>query len=171
MPWPRKPSAGRTSGTCRAGTSNSRKDREEKNGRQRGWRMWEVAGVITNPTVGPDGCGGQVIYVRQGGAGQEEAPTDCGRQGPLEGIPPGQKSEETPKVLDQGQWLSMKSAIQKSTDLLICKLPFSHLVCEIALKWDDIACASSACHFESAGSCQRHIWLGSWKMPTYAPFT
>ena len=45
----------------------------------------EVATVVTDPTVAPDGCGGQAIYVGWGGTGQEEAPTDCGRQGSLPG--------------------------------------------------------------------------------------
>ena len=39
-------------------------------------RGGEVARVITNLTFGPDGCGGQAIYVRWEGAGQEEAPID-----------------------------------------------------------------------------------------------
>ena len=49
----------------------------------------QVTVIITNPTVCPDGCRGWAIYIRSGGASQEEAPTDCGRQIPLEGIPPG----------------------------------------------------------------------------------
>ena len=48
----------------------------------------EVVGVTANLTVAPDGCRGQAIYVMWGGAGQEEAPTDHGRQGSPEGIPP-----------------------------------------------------------------------------------
>ena len=52
-------------------------------------RGGEVTGVITDLTVGPDGCGGQDIYVGQGGASQEEALTYCGRQGSPDGIPEG----------------------------------------------------------------------------------
>ena len=49
----------------------------------------QVPIIIANPTVGPHGCGGWAIYVRSGGASQEEAPTDHRRQSPPEGIPPG----------------------------------------------------------------------------------
>ena len=58
----------------------------------------EVARCITDPTIGPDGSGSWAIYVGQGGASQEEALTDCGRQGSLEGIPLGWKSEKIPEV-------------------------------------------------------------------------
>ena len=47
---------------------------------------WEVATVIAEPTVGPDGCGGWAIYVGWGAASQEEAPTYHGRQSSPEGI-------------------------------------------------------------------------------------
>ena len=43
----------------------------------------QVTIIIATPTAGPDGCGGQAIYVGSGGS------SDCGRQRPLEGIPPG----------------------------------------------------------------------------------
>ena len=46
----------------------------------------KVATVIANPTVGPDGCRGQAIYVRWGGASQEEDLTYHGRQSSPEGI-------------------------------------------------------------------------------------
>ena len=49
----------------------------------------EITLIIADPTVGPDGCGGWAIYVGWGGASQEEAPTNHGRQSPPEGIPPG----------------------------------------------------------------------------------
>ena len=57
--------------------------------RQSSLRGREVTFIIANLTVGPDGCGGWAIYVGWGGASQEEAPTNCGRQSPPEGIPPG----------------------------------------------------------------------------------
>ena len=69
-----------------------------------GWevgRGGEVTRVVANPTVCLDDCRGQAIYVGLQGAGQEEALTNCGRQGPLEGIPPGQKSEGCPRGTDQ----------------------------------------------------------------------
>ena len=46
----------------------------------------EVARVISNPTVGPDGCRGQAIYIVWGGASSQEALTYHGRQASLEGI-------------------------------------------------------------------------------------
>ena len=49
----------------------------------------KVTFVITDLTVGPDGCRGWTIYVGWGGASQEEALTNCGRQSPPEGIPLG----------------------------------------------------------------------------------
>ena len=45
--------------------------------------------IIANPTVGPDGCKSWAIYVRSGGASQEEIPTYHGRQSSPEGVPPG----------------------------------------------------------------------------------
>ena len=54
--------------------------------------------IIANPTVGPDGCGGQAICFG-GGASEEEAPPYCGRQSPPEGVPQGQKSKEAQEVL------------------------------------------------------------------------
>ena len=53
--------------------------------------------IIANPTVGPDGYGGQAICFR-GGASPEEAPTYSGGQSPLEGISPGWKSKEDQEV-------------------------------------------------------------------------
>ena len=55
--------------------------------------------VITDLTVGPDGCGGQVIYVGWGGTSQEKVPTNHGKQGPREGIPEVWNGEEALKVL------------------------------------------------------------------------
>ena len=54
--------------------------------------------VITDLTVGPDGCGGWAIYVGWGGAGPEEAPTYCGSQSSPEGILEGQQGQENPEV-------------------------------------------------------------------------
>ena len=71
------------SGSRRNYEMNSR-DRVARGGR-------EVTTVVTNPTVGPDGCGGQVIYVRWEGASQEEAPIYHGRQSFPEGILNGQQ--------------------------------------------------------------------------------
>ena len=57
-----------------------------------------IAIIITNPTVGPDGCRGQAIYLGLGGASQEEAPTDHGRQSHPEGISQGWKGKEDQEV-------------------------------------------------------------------------
>ena len=59
----------------------------------------EVTRVVSNPTVGQDGCRGWAIYVRRGGASSKEALTYHGRQGPHEGIVVGCTNEEAPKVL------------------------------------------------------------------------
>ena len=59
----------------------------------------KVCIIITNLTVDPDGCGGWAIYAGCGGASQEEALTNHGRQSPPEGIPPGWKGEEDQEVL------------------------------------------------------------------------
>ena len=54
--------------------------------------------VISNLTVGPDGCSGWAIYTGREGASQEEALTYHTRPGPPEGIPQGWSGEEAPKV-------------------------------------------------------------------------
>ena len=58
----------------------------------------EVAIIIANLTVGPDGHRGQAIYVRWRGASQKEGPSHCGRQGPQEGVLEGWEGKEDPKV-------------------------------------------------------------------------
>ena len=55
----------------------------------------EVTTVVTDLTVGPDGCRGWAIYIGWGGAGQTEALANCGRQGPQEGVLEGQKIKKT----------------------------------------------------------------------------
>ena len=84
------PSAGGTSSAWGGGHSNPRWDGEEESrGREVGGGR-EVTGVVTDPTVGPDGCRGQAIYVRWGGASKKEAQTNHRRQGSLERVPEGQ---------------------------------------------------------------------------------
>ena len=106
----------------------------------RGGGSGEVTGVITDPTVGPDGCRGQAIYVRWGGAGQKEA-LDWLWEARL----PRRNSwrlEKWRSPRGTGQVLALHEIcqFQKSTDHLICKLPFSYLVSEIALEvgWYDM---------------------------------
>ena len=96
----------------------------------------KVPGIIANPTVGPDGCRGWAIYIGCGGASQEEAPTDCGRQSPWKEFLQAGKVKTTRKywpgtVAFQEIW-----QFQRSTELPIRKLPFSQLVCEIVGKYD-----------------------------------
>ena len=67
-------------------------------------------------------------------SGQEEAPNYCGRQSPLEEIPLEWKSQEDQEVLALHSCSLRDLAFQKSTELLIRKLPFLQLVCEIALE-------------------------------------
>ena len=65
---------------------------------------------------------------------------------------------------------------QKSTDLLIQKLPFQRLVREIAND-TDVICSPlerSGSRVQLLWHCrklQKHIWLGYLKTPTYVPFT
>ena len=58
----------------------------------------EVTGVVSNPTVGQDGCRGWAIYVKRGEASSQEAPTYCGRKDPSEGILAGCTTEKAPEV-------------------------------------------------------------------------
>ena len=97
-------------------------------------RGGEVTGVITNLTVGPDGCGGWAIYISREGASQEEAPTYCGRQGPQKEFLKAGKVKKPQKYWPGIVALCEICNFQKSLDLLICKLPFLHPVCEIAIE-------------------------------------
>ena len=106
---------------------------EEGRGRDIGGGR-EVTRVITYLTVGPDGCRSWAIYIRQGGAGQRKALTDHRRQGSPEGIPEGWKSEKPWRYQLGTVALHKICQFQKSTDPLICKLPFLHLVHEITLE-------------------------------------
>ena len=93
------PCAGGAPSASRSGNSNPEGAGKMDWG---GWevgRGGEVTGVITNLTVGPDGCRCWAIYIRQGGASQEQALTYHGRQGPPDRIPQGWEGEEALKVL------------------------------------------------------------------------
>ena len=89
--------------------------------------------IITNPTVVPDSCGGWAICFG-GGASQEEAPTYCGRQSPWKEFLQAGKVKKTRKYQPGTVALWEIRWFQKSTELLIRKLPFSWLVHEIALE-------------------------------------
>ena len=124
--WP--PSARRTS------SPNSEWAREESGGGREVGREEEVTRVITDPTVGTDGCRGQDIYVGQGGASQEES-----SDWPWEARPQKEFLQDGKVKKPQRYWPGTVTLYKihqflKSTDLLVCKLPFSHLVHEIALK-------------------------------------
>ena len=73
----------------RGGEEVSGGGREVSGGGKMAGGCGKVTFFIHNPTVSPDGCGGWGIYIRSGGASQEEALTYHGRQSPLEGVPPG----------------------------------------------------------------------------------
>ena len=123
---------------------------EEDPGCREAGRDGEVIRVISNLTIGPDGCGGQTIHVGWGGASQEEAPTYHGRQDPLEGILRAGKVKKPQKY-----WLGTVALheifwFQKSIELLIWKLPFSQLVHKIAQEMGKY----DMCHTDSAGSCR-----------------
>ena len=95
----------------------------------------KVTFVIVDPTVGPDGCRGWAIYVGWGGASREEALTNQGRHSPpqKEFLWAG-KVKKTRKYWPGTVALWEIWHFQKSMELLIRKLPFSQLVCEIALE-------------------------------------
>ena len=115
----------------------------------------EVTRVIVNPTVGPDGCRGQAIYIRWGGASSQEALTYCMRQGSLEGILVGCPTEEAPKVLTGDSGSSQDPPVPKEhraphseKALLMASLqdsPRSGQVCPAL---------PSTCHLVSAGGCR-----------------
>ena len=75
---------------------------------------------------------GWAINVGWGGAGQKETLPDCGRQGSLEVVLEGWKSEEAQRYQPGTVAICEIHWFQKSTEILICKLPFSCLVHEIA---------------------------------------
>ena len=90
-PWPESTNIGPS--TCTAGTggspsagtrnpSQSRGNNKEDGGGRVTGTGGEVTGVISNPPVGPDGCRGWAIYVRQGGASSQEAQPTMGDKVP-----------------------------------------------------------------------------------------
>ena len=95
--------------------------------------MWVGHHCCCQPDIWPDGCRGQAICF-SGGASLEEAPTYLGRQSPQKEFLQAGKVKKTRKyqpgtvALWEIQWF------QKSTELLIRKLPFSQLVHEVALE-------------------------------------
>ena len=88
--------------------------------------------IIANPTVGPDGCRGWAICLRGGACPKEALPYHWG-QGPTERVPEGRAGKEAQEVPRPGTVALCEIwQYQKSTELLIRKLPFSRLVGEIA---------------------------------------
>ena len=53
--------------------------------------------IITNPTVGPDGCRGWAICLGGGACPKEALPYRQG-QGPMEGVPKGREGKEDQEV-------------------------------------------------------------------------
>ena len=116
----------------------------------------KVAFIITNPTVGPDGCKGQAIYI------SKEEPVRRKLQPTVGDKPPWKEFLQAGKVKKTRRYWPGTVALreiwwfQKSTKLLIRKLPFSWLVSEISLevgKYD--LCIPRECHHMPAGSCRR----------------
>ena len=64
-----------TPSTSTRNPSQSRGDKQKDRGDRATGMGEEVTGVITNPTVGPDSCGGWAIYIGLGGASLQEALT------------------------------------------------------------------------------------------------
>ena len=130
----------------------------------------EVSRIIPNETVGWDGHQSGAINVSWGGASPEETLANHWRQGPPERIFFKAGQLKKPWRYQPGIVALCEICwFQKSTELLIHKLPFSCLVHEIAQevgKYDMIL--PGGCSPDSSGSCRVFIWLVSWKMPTYA---
>ena len=150
LPSPTEPGAPAT-----AEAPNPRRSGVKEEGGKETGAGGEVSRVIPNQTIGWDCHQSEAIDISWGGANPEETPANHGRQGPRK------------KFLKAGQlkkpqryWLRIVALqevcqFQKSTELLIHKLPFSCLVHKIA---------------QEVGLCrklQSIIWLASWKMPTY----
>ena len=94
----------------------------------------EVTIIVANPTVSPDGCRGQAIYIGCGGASQEDTLTHCGRKSPQKEFLQASKVKKTRKYWPRTVALCEIWQFQKNIELLIQKLPFSWIVCEIALE-------------------------------------
>ena len=141
----RNPSAGRPPRARGWDSSNPKWVGEESWGKHWSWERWAGSGVISNLTVGPDGCRDQAIHVRQ----QEEALTYCGRQSPMEGIPPGWE------VLTRDSGSPWDLSIPKEHRPINIGTPFftfslwdSHWSKQV---WSALP---GACYFDSAGSCR-----------------
>ena len=110
----------------------------------------EVTGVLNCTEAGPS--------MSAGGASQKETPADHGRQGSQKGVSEVQTVKEA-----QRYWLGILvlckiCQFQKSTELLICKLPFSCLVCKIAQEIGKIWHVLPGTHSpDSAGSCRVYL--------------
>ena len=102
-----------------------------------GWGGWTAGGggaitiVITNPTVGPDSCEGQAICLGVGAAWRKLHPT-IGGKAPWKELLKAGKVKKTRKYRPSTVAPCEIWQYQKSTELLIRKLPFSWLVHEIA---------------------------------------
>ena len=59
---------------------------------------------------------------------------------------------------------------QKSTELLIWKLPFLQLVHEIALEVGKYDLHFQGAPLYACRKLQKHMWLVSWKTPTSVPY-
>ena len=124
-------SADRTSSTCWGGPSNFRQDGEEEGRWQGSWKKWGGHWSHCLPDSWPRWLQklGHQCHV---GRSQTERSSDCGRQGSLE-----EKLEDQGSEVPQRYWpgtvaLYNIHQFQKSTELLIHKIPFSCLVCKIA---------------------------------------
>ena len=117
--------------TCKRGGEEVGRGREVGGGGKMAGGCGKIPIIIANPTVGPGGCRGWVICFG-GGASLEDLL--------WEAKPPGrnfsrlEKSKKTRKYQPGTVALWEIWQFQKSTELLIRKLPFSWLVCEIALE-------------------------------------
>ena len=92
----------------------------------------QVTIIITNPTVGPDGCGGQAICFRERSLPEGSSTLPLGAKPRGRSSRRKERSRKTRRYWPGTVALHEIRRYQKSTELLIWKLPFSWLVHKIA---------------------------------------
>ena len=107
-------------------------DGQEKGGGEEAGRGWVITRIIPNQTAGTDGHRGRILRASSGGASQKESLADSGRQGSMQGVLEGLNAEKALEVLAGTVALCKICQFQKSTELVICKWPFLHLIHRIA---------------------------------------
>ena len=91
-----------------------------------------ITRIIPNQTAGTDGSEGRTLRASRGGAIQKEAPPDGGGKTPHKEFLKAGLLKRPQKYQPEIVALCEICWFKKSTELLICKHPFSHLVHKIA---------------------------------------